>query len=344
MASAIPLLLIGGAAVILLGGKKKRRRSTPKAIPATDETAEDTAEEPADDGLPTFEDEDLDQEPPPEAMPESPSAPSPTPALPGPSGPSEPSEPYGKPAMGPAGSSTCVASLYSRDPRYIDNNILLADGAFNLYKEEGYYFYINYESQKKLYDYMLNRFQAMKSEAEVRTVASVVLREALKHFNAGCKWENSIDTLSEPEKLVWESGTRLAMLAQFTAGIQDPVYDDLFGTGNRFTITRNSLGQVDPGFMGVDNETKMNLPGTRVEILATDQTQENAEHIIGKIMKMSGPNGEPNLFEVDIVGTFQGADVAPRLRLKHGFKVGSNAYFSQVGPTGIFKMFPKGME
>jgi len=342
MASALPILLIGGAA-ILLGGKKKRRSSSKKALPP--ETTEDAGAD-----LPSMEDEDLDREPPPSPGPSTepstgpstgpsstPSTPS-TPALP------EPSEPYGKPAMGPAGSSTCVASLYSRDARYIDNNIQLAQGAFNLFKEEGYYFYINYESQKKLYDYMLNRFQSMESGGEVRTVASVVLREALKHFNSSCQWDFPIDSLSEPEKLVWEGGSRLVMLAQFTAGMQDPGPDELFQTGQRFTITRNSLGQVDPGFMGVDNETKMNLPGTRVELLVTDQTQENAEHIIGKIMKMSGPNGEPNLFEVDIVGTFQGSDVAPRLRLKHGFKVGSNAYFSQVGPTGIFKMFPKGME
>ncbi len=342
MASVLPLLFIGGAAVVLLGGKKKKRTTTKKVLPPA--VIEDPGTEDPGTDLPSMEDEDLDQEPAPSEPSLGPSTEpstgpsSDTPALP------EPSEPYGKPAMGPAGSSSCVASLYSRDARYIDNNIQLAQGSFNLFKEEGYYFYINYESQKKLYDYMLNRFQSMESGGEVRTVASVVLREALKHFNSSCKWENPIDSLTEPEKLVWDGSSRLAMLAQFTAGIQDPGPDELFQTGNRYTITRNSLGQVDPGFMVVDNDTKMNLPGNRVELLVTDQTQENAEHIIGKIMKISGPNGEPNLFEVEIVGTFQGPDVAPRLRLKHGFKVGSNAYFSQVGPTGIYKMFPKGME
>jgi hypothetical protein len=75
----------------------------------------------------------------------------------------------------------------------------------------------------------------------------------------------------------------------------------------------------------------------------TDTTQEYAEHIIGEIAKMTGPNGEPDLFEIRIIDKFQGTNVAPQLRTKHGFKTGSNAYFSQKGPTGIYRIFPQGM-
>jgi len=328
MPSALPLLLVGGAAVIILGGKKKKK-STSKSLPPTGEVPND---------LPTLEgeDEDLDIDP-------SSSSPTPTPTPTTPALP-EPTESNAKPAIGPTGSGSCATSLYSRDPMYITDNVSMAQNSWSLYPEKGYYFYINHDGQKKLYDYMLNRFEAMESGEEVRTVASVVLREALKNFNSDCNWESPIDSLSEPERLVWDGGSRLVNIAQFTAGIEDPGQGDLFQTSQRFTITRNSLGTVDPGFMGVDNAAKQDLIDRRVELLATDTTQENAEHIIGKIRKMSGPNGEPNLFEVEILGTFQGADVAPRLKLKHGFKVGSNAYFSQPGPTGIFRMFPKGME
>ena len=180
----------------------------------------------------------------------------------------------------------------------------------------------------------------MKNEQERRTVASVVLREGLKHFTSGCKWEVPIDSLDEPEKLGWESGHRLAIMAQITAGVEDPGFKQLFQTGQRYAITRESLNEPDPGFMGAQ---KKPTPGTRVEILVTDASQESAEHIIGEIVQLSGPNGEPNLFEVRIVDKFNGVDVSPRLRTKHGFKTGSNAYFSQQGPTGIYRIFPQGM-
>ena len=170
---------------------------------------------------------------------------------------------------------------------------------------------------------MLERFSAMKNGHERRTVASVILREGLKHFNAACKWENPVDSWDEPEQLVWEGGARLAMMAQATSGLpSDPGLDSLFQTGSRYSVTRQALGETDPGFYGAQKKPE---PGQRVEILVTDKTQEHAEHVIGEFVKLSGPNGEPDLFEVRIVGEFNGSNVTPKLRTKHGFKVGSNA-------------------
>jgi hypothetical protein len=332
MANPLPLILIGGGALLLLGGKKKKKRYA-KAEPIPEKTPSKP--------LPGLEEEDLDKE---DGEPTPSPSPTPTPSpTPGPTPLPEPSDPYGKPSMGPTGVGSCANSIYTRDPQYITPDILTANNALALFSEPGYFFYIRRDFQKQIYDYMLERFAAMKNGQERRTVASVVLREALKHFNSGCKWENPIDTLGEPEKLVWDGATRLAIIAQTTVGLRDPDASEMFRTGNRYTITRDSLGTPDPGFMGASQNKKAELPGTRVEIVASDKSQANAEHIIGEIVKLTGPNGEPNLFEIRIVGTFQGADVAPRLRTKHGFKVGSNAYFSQQGPTGIYRIFPKDM-
>jgi hypothetical protein len=331
MANPLPLLILGGGALLLLGGKKKRRRPTSQT-----ETPSSTDSGKA---LPGLEDEDLDKE---EAGPSPTPTPTPTPT-PSPSPLPELSEPYGKPSLGPTGAGSCASTIYTRDPEYITPDILTANNALALFSEPGYFFYIRRDFQKKLYDYMLERFAAMKNGQERRTVASVVLREALKHFNSGCKWENPIESLGEPENLVWDGATRLAIIAQTTVGLQDPDLSEMFQTGNRYTITRDSLGNPDPGFMGNSPNEKSELLGRRVEIIASDKSQESAEHIIGEILKLSGPNGEPNLFEVRIIDSFRGADVAPRLRTKHGFKVGSSAYFSQPGPTGIFRIFPKDM-
>jgi len=341
MPNHLPLLIAGGAALFILSGGKKKKKRKPSSAKST----------PSDNGhtLPPVKDEDLDE---PAPQPKKPTTrppsstptlpPSPTPTEPIPKIPTTPSEPYGKPAIGPTGVGSCANSIYTRDPEYLTPDIMTANNALAAFNEEGYFFYIRHDFQKNLYDYMLERFAAMKNGQERRTVASVVLREGLKHFNSGCKWENPIDTLGAPEQKVWEGGARLAIIAQITVGIQDPGFSEMFATGNRFTITRDSMGETDPGFMNAQN--KNGLIGRRIEILASDKSQENAEHIIGEIVKLSGPNGEPNLFEARVVGTFQGNDVSPRLRNKHGFKTGSNAYFSQLGPTGIYRIFPEGME
>jgi len=331
MANPAALLIIGGGALFLMGGKKKRRSSSSKSKTST---KSDVGK-----ALPGLEDEDMDKE-------EGASVPSPTPSKPStPSTPSQPlpspSEPFGKPSIGPTGVGTCVNSIYNRDPEYMTPDVLTANGAMSIFQESDYFFYIRRDFQKKIYDYMLKRFMNMKNGHERQTVASVVLREALKHFNSGCDWQGPIDTLSEPEKAVWDGGRRLAIMAQVTAGVKDPGYDQLFRTGNRFVIHRASLGEPDPGFMG-SNE-KSSLMNRRVEFIATDETQENAEHVFGEIVRLTGPNNEPNLFEVRVVETFQGVDVSPRLRSKHGFKVGSNLFLSQQGPTGLYRIYQEGM-
>lgn len=336
MANILPIMLLGGGALLLMGGKKKRRtkpttQKTPERLPSVEEDEdldekEQEAERPKAEPVPG-----PGPAPVPEPMPEPEPGPGPMP---------EPEEPSGKPEIGPSGAGLCVNPVYNRDPEYLTPDIMIAQKTLSMFAEPEYYFYIRHDFQKKLYDYMYGRFKAMKDGHERRTVASVVLREALKHFNSGCKWEVPVDSLSKPEQLVWDGGRRLAIMAQVTVGLEDPGYKQLFQTGQRYTVTRDSLGDPDPGFYGAQ---KKPIPGTRVEILATDPTQENAEHLIGEILKMSGPNGEPNLFEIRIVDKFQGIDVAPRLRTKHGFKTGSNAFFSQKGPTGIYRIFQQGM-
>lgn len=323
MANLLPILALGGAALLLVG-KKKKPSSKKKSLPRPPEREEG-------------KDEDLDEEDgAPEPQPEPEPVPHPPEPDPGPA--PDPGESDMKPPIGPSGVGSCANSIYNRDPEYLTPEITVANKAMAMFPNKDYFFYLRGGFQKKLYNYMLQRFTAMKNNQERRTVASVVLREGLKHFNSGCKWEVPIGSLSDPEQLVWQSAARLAVMAQVTAGIEDPGYSKLFQTGKRYTITRDSLGEPDPGFGGSALE-----PGRRVEILATDSTQENAEHLIGEVVKWSGPQGEQHLFEVRILDKFQGVDVEPRLRTKHGFKKGSNAFFSKKGPTGIYRIFPQGM-
>jgi len=246
-------------------------------------------------------------------------------------------EAYGKPPLGPSGSGSCVGSSYSRDPQYMSPDISVSDKAMTLFDESGYFFYMPRSFQNSIYDFMLDRFNTMRDTQQGSTVASVVLRDALKEFNSTCNWYGPIGSLDKPAKMMWDGGRRLAIMAQETAGVFDPSPGDLFQTGQRFTVTRDSLGLPDPGVSDIGQVN-------RVEIIATDKGQENAEHIIGQVVGDKGPNGEKDLFEVRIVGEFNGSDVSPKLRIGHRFKVGSNAFFSKKGPMGIFRIFPKSME
>lgn len=328
MASPFPLILAGAAALLVISSSKKKTKAK-KPVVEPEKKEEEKPDE---------NDENLDDKPFPSPSP----SPTPTPPSPSPSPAPSPDDdkPYAKPEVGPAAGGSCATPIYSRDPQYLAPDLDISDHALAMPGEAQLYFYMPTSFQKKLYEYMLARFKAQANGQERRTVASVVLRDALKHFNSGCGWEKVISTLSEPEKLVWNGGGWLAIMAQSTAGLSDPSVSKLFKTGSRYTIPRAALGENDPGFLGAANKPG---PGRRVEFIATDTKLENAEHVIAEVVKLSGPNGENNLFEVKVVGSFQGHDVTPHLTAKHGFKVGSNAYFSQSGPTGIYRIFSAGM-
>lgn len=332
-----PLLLVaGGVALVMKKKKKKASRADAAGEP-------DRAKKPLplpDLGEEEEEGEEDEVEPtPPEPGPE------PEPDVPEP-GPEPEPQPGKKRPLGPSGVGTCVQYLYNRDPEYLDQAVghVLSTEAATAFPEELWYFYIRAGAQVKIYNAVAGRFLQMMQGQDRRRVSSSVLREEMEKINSGCNWEGPIESLSKPEQLVWEDAKRLTYLAMLMTGFRDPSPDALFKTGKRMTIPRVAFGDPDPGIpkdgLSIDQ---------RVEIIATDFGMENAEHLIGRVSELSGPNNEQNLFEIRIVGKFQGQDVSPGLTEKHGFKYfkgndqGSNAFFSRKGPTGIYRIFPKGV-
>lgn len=338
--SALPLLLLaGGAAIVVTKGKKKKKKrvteDTGLELPEVTEEVEEEEEEP-------------EPEPEPEPSKKPPARPIPKPE-PAPAPEPEPA-PSGRRPKGPSGAGSCVETIYARDPEYIDPAIadVLTTAANTAFPEEMYYFYIKRPVQVRLYNAVASRFLRQVHEQETRTVGPVILREELNKINSGCEWFGDIDLKDAPTKLVWEDAKHIATLAAITTGFEDPAKWSLFKTGKRFTVSRQALNMPDPGFADAPPGNQVALE-QRVEFIATqDDTLENAEHLIGKVTKTTGPNGEKDLFEIRVVGTFGGEDVAPKLTAHHGFKFfksnqqGSNAYFSKRGPTGIYRIFPKG--
>ena len=328
MANLLPILLVGGAAFVAVKGKKKRRRK--KELPPPPDNGEikkKAVPEPK-------------PEPQPEPTPEPKPDPTPQP------GPDPEPDPGQKRPTGPSGVGTCVQYLYNRVPERIDPAIgdVLSVQAAGMFDEALWYFYIRPSAQMKVYNQVAERFLRMREEQERPTVGSVVLREELEKINSGCNWDRPVETLSKPEQLVWDDAKRLMWLAMEMTGFRDPTPPSLMKTGDRLLVTRQSLGMPDPGIP----ENGLQL-GQRVEFLGTDESLDNVEHLFGQVSKLTGHNGEKNLFELRLVGDFQGQNVSPKLSDKHGFKFfkgtgkGSNAFFRRNSPTGIYRIFPRGV-
>lgn len=300
---------------MLAGGKKKKKVTEEKPKGELPDVEPDE-EKPATEG--------------PSAGPEPSPEPQPGPALPGPEKPVRP--------LGPSGAGSCANSIYRRDAIYIDPAVAdrLNQGALTAYNESGYYFYIRHDAQDEIFDLGLTTFASMAAKKTPPTLRSVVLREILLGINNKCNWNAPTDKFDKVMKLVWDDGIRLMVLAQMMAGYTDPHPDNLFKTGKRYTMPRMPLGMPDPG------ASKVEL-NQRVEIIATDKSLQNAEHIFGRISKLSGPNGEPDRFEIKIVPEFQSSYVVPKRTEKHGFKELSNAYFSKNSPTGIYRFYGIGV-
>lgn len=315
----LPLLALGGAALLLAGGKKKKKKPSDSGK----ELPDVNGNEPEDQGTNTPGSGTPYPEPnEPEPMP----------------GPETPAPEKPKRPLGPSGAGSCANYIYTRDAQYIDPAVSdrLNQGALTLFNEAGYYFYIRRDWQDKLFDAALPTFASMGAGQTAPTLRSVVLREILMGDpNVKCDWNVPTNEFDEPMSLVWEDGMRLMTLAQVMANYGDPHPDLLFKTGKRYTVPRPPLGLPEKGMAS----PKINQ---RVMILATDKSLQNAEHLIGRVSKLSGPNGESDRFEIRIVDTFQGEDVSPKLTEKHGFKDLSNAYFSKGAPTGIYRFYSEG--
>lgn len=349
--SALPLLLLVGAAAVVVTKKKKKSKS--KGLPSLEEEEEEEkGEEPEEkaEDEPEEKAEEEEETPAPKPTPiPIPPKPKPTPDLPTPMpdptpGPSEQKRP-----VGPSGDGSCVKAIYDRNTQYIDPGIaeVLNTEVATAFPDAMFYFYIKRETQAALYNAVATRFLNQLGNQEYRTVGPVILRQELDKLAPSCGWDEDTDKMDEPAKLVWDDAKRIATLAAWMTGFEDPAQWQLFQTNTRRTVTRDSLGMPDPGFMGASQSI---APNQRVEIIATQaDTFENAEHLIGKVTKLTGPNGEDDQFEIHIVGTFNGKNVAPKLTAHHGFKFfkegqSSNAYFSKKGPTGVYRIYPVGTE
>jgi len=331
MANLLPILLIGGGAFALTRSKKKRRKKGYDLPPPPEdgEIEKKSTVKPIPEPTPS-----PTPEPAPEPVPEPGPGPEPTPT------------PDEKRPTGPSGVGTCVQYVYNRVAEPLDPEIgkVLSVQAASMFADPMWDFYIRQNVQIKLYNQLASRFSKMRQGQERPTVSSVVLRQELEKINSGCNWDGTIESWSKPEQLVWDDAKRIMWLAMEMTGFRDPLSPSLMKTGNRLVVTRESLGMPDPGIP----EAGLSL-GQRVEFLGTDESLDNVEHLMGQVTRLTGPNGEKNLFELTLVGDFQGRDVSPKLSEKHGFKFfkgtqkGSNAFFRRNSPTGIYRIFGKGV-
>lgn len=325
MAKISPVLLLGAGAAVLIAA---RRKPTPS-------DGEEGIDEVDGDGLGSVEDEPSDEP-----------APKPTPApKPGdvpPPDVGEEDEQFPPPIpAGPSGVGSCANGIYTREPVYIQPEVAsnLNDAAMTVHKTY-LWGHIRPVTQVKVFGQIWDWYANALMDQAPRTVRSVIVRETLKDINSGCPWETRQDKFTDVQKLVWESGWKLAVLAEKDTGWTfKPNKTDLFETGGLYTVPRVALGMPKVG--------AANIPvGRRVEIIASDSSTNYAEHLIGKVTEISGDKFK---FKVEVVRTFKGNNVEPKLSQKHGWTFNKNSnrgtsrWFNRTGHSGIYRIYPQGV-
>jgi len=253
------------------------------------------------------------------------------------------------PPRGPDATEERLSTIYSPEAIFMTPEIakvLTSDSAASL-PENRFYFYLKRSVQTKIFDRFVQRFEAMSSGAESPTLEDVVAREELHKINSGEDWSAPTSSFSQAKNLVWRSALGLAKLASINTGFskilgRDHSNVEIFSPGpNLQTVKRESIGmptltmrsKQDKDLIAVDQ---------RVELLAVGKEPGDTEHIIGRVSDLS-PNGDSQKVLVEIIDEFQGKDVAPRLNESHNFKAGTLGTFAKKSPTGIYRVFPKGM-
>jgi len=360
----LAILALGAGAMYLASQSKKKKKQT-ELLDVTDEPGgaapseepeelEDESDDTVDEEIGELvdettlpetgvEDEDLDLgELDPIEQP-GPTDPAPKTAIPTPA-----AQPK-RPPRGPEAPGEPVASIYSAEGVFMPPEIadaLTADSAASL-PENRFYFHLAPRIQIELFDRFVGRFSDMVGGAENPTLPQVVAREELSKINSGSDWTAPQESFTDAQKLVWHSALGLAHLAAINTGFSKTIGPKLEkvktfrASPNMYTVIRESLGMPNLTMRSKQDKDLIALD-QRVEILALSEDKTHAEHIIGRVADLS-PNGDSSKLRVEIVDSFQGTDVTPQLSDYHNFDAGSLGIFEKRSPSGIYRVFPKGM-
>lgn len=361
----LAILALGAGAVYLASQSKKKKKETdlpdvtdePGGVEPSADEPEELADESDDDvdaeigelidetTIPEtgVEDEDLgldDDEP---IEQPGPSEPAPEVKIP------TPAVQPKRPPRGPEAPGEPVAVIYSAEGVFMPPEIakaLTKDAAASL-PENRFYFHLPPRIQNELFDRFMKRFEAMVSGNENPTLPDVVAREELNKINSGEDWGIPQEEFSDAKKLVWHSALGLAQLAAISSGFGKKIGSKLGSvktfraSPNMYTVMRESLGMPNLTMRSKQDKDLIAVD-QRLEILAVSEDKTHAEHVIGRVSDLA-PNGDPSKLLVEIIDSFQGADVTPQLSDYHNFKVGSLGVFEKRSPSGVYRVFPKGM-
>jgi len=243
--------------------------------------------------------------------------------------PSDPEEPgSGGSNKGPMpGPSSCVAKKYSREPLELSLGARAGfanEDALNQALSSKYNLIPS--AQIELIERLRSFYQSMFEKNGPNTVRSVALREQLEELT-GCNWHIPIDEMDPAEYLMWESANQLAGAIEREVGIAMPTEPK---GEYPFVIARERVGKPQIYFdPSIDQ---------RVEFIATDESMQHAEHVFGKVVDVTADSAL-----VEVVGVFADDDVSPDFGHKHGFTVGTQKQFPKKTPSGIYRMYPKGL-
>lgn len=156
---------------------------------------------------------------------------------------------------------------------------------------------------------------AMSSDmADAAKPPVVLLRDRLGSLYPKYDWSIQSDDMDTPQLHLWRDGLELVRLA---AAAMSSDEKSVKGRGKIRVGKKRYLLRPHVQDAGVDFDA-LSIDDV-VECIAATESGEDEERIYARVTKLTGPNGEPQRFEVQIIGRLQGRDVAPRRSDVHGF-------------------------
>lgn len=265
--------------------------------------------------------------PPPGPTPTPEPTPQPQPPPPGPL-PGEGDKPNALPPnliQGAPSSPPCVSGTYKRIPIRVPLDVFQGwhKAARDWTRNKLYYF--DADQLRKFVAIVTQRYQTWPS------LRHVVIRDALEQLT-GCNWYVDDFAMSSAQQQMFAGAADLARAieAELQWSPPDKLGDLPMGYDDEI-LAREILGLPSPGAYNLK-------PGQIVELVVIDDTLRYSEHVYARVL---GFDQGFDCYDVEVIGKFQGKNVAPKFAAKHGLGLYDKQCLKRTG-GGAYRVYPLG--
>ena len=170
---------------------------------------------------------------------------------------------------------------------------------------------------------------------------STEVREKLSGIYPQYDWEKPESEMGEDQSALFRDALVIGDLAKRSMPSKTKARDKI-RVGKKRYLARPHIqdASIDLAQLRLDDV---------VECIAAAKNPGDDERIYAKVTKLTGPNGEPDRFEVLLIGSYAGRDVAPCRTQSHGFRFdiademqSSRMFLSRDENSGVVRLLSCG--